>query len=234
LDAKIAIITGASGNLGAAVAGIFFSKGAKLVLVHYRHGLLPEFFLDHKNVLHLSLDLELPESGAVLVREVMGRFGRIDILANITGGFSMGTAVHEADAGIWEQMFSLNAGTVINTCRAVIPVMRGQRYGKIINIGASAALAGKALMAPYIVSKSAVIRITESLAEENRAFGINVNCVLPGIIDTPENRRDMPDGDHFLWAPPEAIADVIGFLASDASRAIHGAAIPVSGPCKVL
>jgi NAD(P)-dependent dehydrogenase (short-subunit alcohol dehydrogenase family) len=234
LDGKIAIITGVSGNLGAAVAGNFFRKGATLVLVHYRHDLLPEFSREHKNVFTLSLDLAVPESGEVLVKEVMDRFGRIDILANITGAFFMGTAVHETATVIWERMFSLNAGTVINTCRAVIPIMRSQRYGKVINVGASAALAGKALMAPYIVSKSAVIRITESLDEENRGFGINVNCVLPGIIDTMENRRDMPDADRSLWASPEAIADVIGFLASDASRTVHGAAIAVSGPCKVL
>jgi NAD(P)-dependent dehydrogenase (short-subunit alcohol dehydrogenase family) len=101
--------------------------------------------------------------------------------------------------------------------------------GKIINVGAIAALSGKANMAAYIASKSAVIRITESMAAELREKGINVNCVLPSTIDTPQNRKDMPKADPKRWVAPEALADVVLFLASDAARAIHGASIPVAG-----
>ncbi|NTW56421.1 MAG: SDR family NAD(P)-dependent oxidoreductase [Chlorobiaceae bacterium] len=227
LDGKVAIITGASGNLGTAVARKFFMEGASLLLVHHHQGLIPEFAKPQKNVLSLALDLTSPDSGRIMAREVMERFGRIDILANIAGGFSMGKPVHETSPETWELMFSLNTGTAINACSAVIPFMRDRRYGKIVNVGAQVALAGKALMAPYIVSKSAVARLTESLDEENRAYGINVNCVLPGVIDTPQNRRDMPDADRSRWSAPEAIADVIFFLASDASRVVHGASIPV-------
>ncbi|NTV99215.1 MAG: SDR family NAD(P)-dependent oxidoreductase [Chlorobiaceae bacterium] len=231
MDGKVAIITGASGTLGEAVARTFFREGASLALVHFHHEVSDEFASLPEIVLSLSFDLANPASAAEMVQEVLGRFGRIDILANLAGGFSMGTPVHEASPETWQSMFSMNAGTVINACGAVIPVMRKQRHGKIVNIGAEAALRGKAMMAPYIVSKSAVIRITESLAEENRSFGINVNCVLPGIIDSRQNRSQMPDADRTLWASPEAIADVIAFLSSDASRALHGAAVPVSGPC---
>jgi NAD(P)-dependent dehydrogenase (short-subunit alcohol dehydrogenase family) len=231
LDGRVAIITGASGNLGVAVARKFFREGALLALVHYAHEPAPEFALPQHNVLSLALDLANPDSGGIMASQVMARFGRIDILANIAGGFSMGKPVHETSPQTWESMFSLNAGTAINACSAVIPVMRDRRYGKIVNVGAQVALAGRALMAPYIVSKSAVRLITESLSEENRTFGINVNCVLPGIIDTPQNRREMPDADDTSWATPEAIADVLAFLASDASAALHGTAIPVSGPC---
>ena len=113
--------------------------------------------------------------------------------------------------------------------RAVIPHMLAQGYGKIVNVAARAALEGKAKMAPYVVSKSAVIRLTESMAAELRDAGINVNCILPGTIDTPQNRRDMPNADHSRWVPPGALADVILFLACDAARAIHGAAVPVYG-----
>lgn len=231
MDGKVAIITGASGSLGAAAARIFFREGIRLALVHLQHGVPPELANAHGTVLSLAVDLQNPEAAGNMVAEVLQRFGRIDILANIAGGFSMGEAVHEVSHETWERMFSLNAGTLINACRAVIPVMRKQRYGKIVNVGAQSAQTGKALMAPYIVSKSAVIRLTECMNEENRGFGININCVLPGTIDTLQNRSQMPDADRSLWASPEAIAEVIAFLASDASRALHGASVPVSGPC---
>jgi len=118
---------------------------------------------------------------------------------------------------------------VINCARAVVPGMIAAGRGKNINIGAIAGLSGKANMAAYIASKSAVIRLTESMAAELRDKGINVNCVLPSTIDTPQNRKDMPKVDPGRWVAPEALADVILFLASDAARAIHGASIPVSG-----
>lgn len=229
IKGKVAIITGASGNLGRAVAENLYRKGAILVLVDLHNMEITGDFKGNDKVLSLSVDLSRQESTLEMAQSVLDRFGRIDIVANIAGGFTMGTPVHETSVETWEFMISLNAGTLLNTCRAVIPVMRRQRYGKVINIGARAALAGKALMAAYVVSKSAVIRLTESLSEENKSYGINVNCVLPGIIDTPQNRRDMPDTDFSLWVRPEALADVIAFLASDASRAVHGAAIPVSG-----
>lgn len=234
MKGKVAIITGASGNLGSVVARHMAGEGTRIALVSLLHEPPSDVPHESSHVLALCLDLTKPESADMMVRQVLDRFGRIDILANIAGGFAMGSAVHETSPESWERMFSLNAGTLINASRAVIPVMREQRYGKIVNVGALAALTGKALMAPYIVSKSAVRLITESLSEENRTFGINVNCVLPGIIDTPQNRREMPDADYTSWATPEAIADVLAFLASDASAALHGTAIPVSGPCQAF
>jgi NAD(P)-dependent dehydrogenase (short-subunit alcohol dehydrogenase family) len=104
-----------------------------------------------------------------------------------------------------------------------------QGRGKIVNISARAARQGAAKMGPYIASKTVVMRITETLSEELKEKGINVNCVMPSTIDTPQNRESMPDADFEKWVTPEAMADVLMFLASDAARAIHGAALPVSG-----
>jgi NAD(P)-dependent dehydrogenase (short-subunit alcohol dehydrogenase family) len=123
----------------------------------------------------------------------------------------------------------LNARTVLNMSRAVVPVMLKGGGGKIVNVGAFAAQKGVAQMGAYIASKSAVIRLTEAMAAELREKNINVNCVLPTIIDTPQNRAAMPDADPRRWVAPRALADVIAFLASDAARAIHGAALPVTG-----
>ena len=147
----------------------------------------------------------------------------------IAGGFRMGQPVHETPEDMWELMLGLNAKSVVNCARAVVPGMLAAGRGKIVNIAALAGLAGKANMGPYSASKSAVIRLTESMSAELRDKGVNVNCILPSIIDTPQNRADMPKADPRRWVAPEALADVVLFLASDAARAIHGAAIPVSG-----
>jgi NAD(P)-dependent dehydrogenase (short-subunit alcohol dehydrogenase family) len=141
----------------------------------------------------------------------------------------MGEAVHEIGAKSWAHMMELNAGSVLRMSHAVVPHMLAKKSGKIVNIGATSALSGKARMGAYIASKSAVIRLTESMAAELRESGINVNCVLPSIIDTPENRAAMPKADPAKWVAPEALAEVILFLASPAARAIHGAALPVVG-----
>jgi len=163
------------------------------------------------------------------VAKAIQRFGQIDVLCNLAGGFAMGEPVHEIDAKTWAHMMELNAGSVLRVSHAVVPGMLARKSGKIDNIGAYSALSGKAQMGAYIAAKSAVIRLTESMAAELRDAGINVNCILPSIIDTPENRAAMPKANPQKWVAPEALADVILFLTSPAARAIHGAALPVVG-----
>ena len=229
-EGKTCLITGASGNLGRAVAAAFASAGAALALLdrddrslRAAHGSQGER--------RLLLDVDLLDAAAVAnaVRTAVDRFGRIDVLCNIAGGFRMGHPVHETPEDTWELMLDLNAKSVINTARAVVPRMIAAGQGKIVNIAALAGLGGKANMGAYSAAKSAVIRLTESMSAELRDKGINVNCILPSIIDTPQNRADMPGADPRRWVAPEALAEVVLFLASDAARAIHGAAIPVTG-----
>jgi NAD(P)-dependent dehydrogenase (short-subunit alcohol dehydrogenase family) len=164
-----------------------------------------------------------------MVERVSAHFGRIDILANIAGGFTMGPPLHETEDRDWDFMMGLNARSVFNTCRAVVPRMLEQGGGRIVNVSARAATEGKGHMGPYCASKAAVLTLTESLAAEHRDTGINVNCILPGTVDTPQNRAAMPDADHSRWVPTSALADVILFLASDAARCVSGAAVPVYG-----
>jgi NAD(P)-dependent dehydrogenase (short-subunit alcohol dehydrogenase family) len=154
-------------------------------------------------------------------------FGRMDVLCNIAGGFKMGEAVHETSDETWQLMFDLNVRTLLNAVRAVVPFMVGARSGKIVNVGAFAAREGAARMGAYIAAKSTVIRLTESMSAELRGSGINVNCVLPTTIDTPQNRRAMPDADPAKWVAPADLAKTMMFLASDDARAVHGAAVPV-------
>jgi NAD(P)-dependent dehydrogenase (short-subunit alcohol dehydrogenase family) len=227
---KVVMITGAAGNLGRAVAATFASAGASLVLVDIGDAVLQRAYPgDDARRLLIAADLMSAASTAKAVETAFARFKRIDALCNIAGGFRMGPAVHETPADMWDLMVNLNAGTVLNTARAVVPKMLAAGSGKIVNIGAIGGLSGHANMSAYSASKSAVIRLTEAMAAELREKGINVNCVLPSIIDTPQNRADMPKADHGKWVAPEALADVIAFLCSDAARAIHGASVPVAG-----
>jgi NAD(P)-dependent dehydrogenase (short-subunit alcohol dehydrogenase family) len=223
---RTCLITGAAGNLGRAVAAAFASAGASLILMdQHEESLRSAFGSEEKGKLLALADLRDAQS----VARALPAGARIDVLCNIAGGFRMGHPVHETPEDTWELMLGLNAKSVINCARAVVPGMLAAGYGKIISIAALAGLSGKANMGAYSASKSAVIRLTESMSAELRDKGINVNCVLPSIIDTPQNRADMPKADPRRWVAPEALAEVVLFLASDSARAIHGAAIPVSG-----
>lgn len=226
LHSSITLITGAAGNLGRATAEAFACRGAKLVLADYSADGLGSMQSDG---LKVQVDLTKEESVRAMVEQAITEYGRIDVLANIAGGFTMGPMLHETDAADWEFMMNLNARSVFYSCKAVIPHMLKQGGGRVINVSARAAKQGKGKMGPYCASKAAVITLTESLAAEHRHNNININCILPGTIDTPQNRADMPDADFDQWVPPAALADVIVFLASDAARCVTGAAIPVYG-----
>jgi len=220
---RTVMLTGAAGNLGRAVAAAF--GDANLVLLDLKRGNLQ----DGDRQLFIETDLLNAQSVQAAIDKAVQRFKRIDVLCNIAGGFRMGASVHETADKDWDFMFNVNARTVLNMSRAVVPVMLKGGGGKIVNIGAFAAQKGAAQMGAYIASKSAVIRLTETMAAELREQNINVNCVLPTIIDTPENRAAMPKADAKRWVAPQDLAQVIVFLASDAARAIHGAALPVTG-----
>ena len=230
---RVVIVTGAAGNLGSAVAQAFQAAGAKLVLVDRAADRLQRLFpdlVDSPNYfLATSVDMTDADAVEAMVDEAVKRFGRVDVLVNTVGGFRAGTPVHETSFETWDFLLNLNARTVFTASRAIIPHMLRQGSGRIVNVAARAALKGGARMAAYSVSKSGVVRLTESMAAELKKDGINVNCVLPGTIDTPQNRKAMPNANHSRWVKPEAIADVILFLASDAARAVQGAAIPVYG-----
>jgi NAD(P)-dependent dehydrogenase (short-subunit alcohol dehydrogenase family) len=232
LKGKVVMITGAAGNLGQAVATAFAQAGARRVLVDRGADRLARLdpHPDPAGLLLASgVDLADPQHAQRLVRDAVAHFQRIDVLINTVGGYAGGKPVHEDDLANWDKMFSINLRTTLNACRAVIPEMLRQGSGRIVNVAARAALTGVPTLGAYSAAKSAVIRLTESLAGELKDQGITVNCVLPGTLDTPQNRQDMPNADFSKWVPPAAIADAILFLASDAARAVTGAALPVYG-----
>ena len=229
----VVMITGAAGNLGSAAVEVFREQGAHLALFDHHEDRLPKLYPDladsSEHYLAVSVDLTDSEQVKKAVRKVLDQLGQIDVLVNTVGGFTMGSRVDELDPATWERMMDLNVRTLLNTAQAVLPQMRKNQSGKMINIGARPSLEGKPKMGAYSVAKAGVLRLTESMAAENKALGINVNCVIPGTIDTPENREAMPNADVDQWVQPESLARVIAFLASPQARDIHGAAIPVYG-----
>ena len=223
------VITGASGNLGRAVAAAFARRGSDLVLVaRHRDGLAEHFGEEDARQVFVAADVSTQQGADAVAAAAAARFGRIDALCNLAGGFRM-APVHETTDEDWRFLLDVNVRSVLAMARAVVPRMRAVRRGHIVNVAAYAALHAAAQMGPYAAAKSAVIRLTEAMSAESREHGINVNCVLPTTIDTPENRRAMPKADPARWVDPADLAGIIAFLASPAARAIHGAAIPVTG-----
>lgn len=227
------MVTGAAGSLGGATARRLLRCGARLVLVDHAEEKLAEEFPhlveNQDHYLAAPVDLTKADQVEAVAQEALSRFGQVHALINIAGGFQAGDPVHETSLDTWEFMLNLNARSVLLTCRAVVPHMLSQGRGKIVNIGARPGLQARANAGAYAASKSAVIRLTESLSAELKPAGINANCLIPGTMDTPGNRQSMPDADHDSWVKPAAVADVIAFLVSDQARAIHGAVLPVLG-----
>ena len=230
---KIVVVTGAAGNLGEAVAHSFLKAGARMILVDRAVDRLPKMFPNligsSEYFLATSIDSTDADSIQELVTQSVRRFGRIDVLVNTVGGYQAGKPLHLTPLKTIDYMFNLNARTTYIASQAVIPIMLKQGAGKIVNVSSRQGLAGTKNSSAYSAAKAAVIRLTESMSAELKLQNINVNCVLPGTIDTPQNRSDMPNADYNRWVKPNSLAGVILFLASQAAQDIHGAVLPVYG-----
>jgi NAD(P)-dependent dehydrogenase (short-subunit alcohol dehydrogenase family) len=225
--AKRVVITGASGALGVAVAHAFAATGAKLALLDKvsESKELKAFGAPHVFMGGVDLsDLGQAESA---MNAAAGALGGIDALVNIAGGFRWETIL-DGRLETWDFLYAINVKTAVCACKAALPHLLTSQ-GRIINIGAGATAKAGMGMGAYTASKAGVAKLTEALAEELKDKGVNVNAVLPSILDTAINRADMPTADFSRWVQPAALAEVIVFLASDAARAITGASIPVSG-----
>jgi NAD(P)-dependent dehydrogenase (short-subunit alcohol dehydrogenase family) len=224
------MVTGAFGNLGVAVARTFREQGAVLALLDHTRPPAPiaaEFPAPH--CVLGNVDLTQSASAGTAMGTVRETLGAIDVLVNVAGGFRWQT-LEQGDVDAWDAMFALNLKTAVVSTKAALPQLLLSPAGRIINVGAGAAARPAAAgMGAYTASKAGVHKLTESLAQELKDRGITVNAVLPGTIDTPRNRADMPDADFSRWVPPEAIATVIAFLASEQAAAVTGALLPVYG-----
>jgi len=222
---RVALVTGASGNLGSAIVDAFLAAGARVAAVERR-----ERTSVTNDGRHIAVRADLLDEASThaAADAVLARWGRIDILCNVAGGFAMGPPVHETPDELWRRMFDLNVMTAVHSSKAVVPAMISAGYGRIVNVAAVSSVRGHANMAAYAVAKNGVVRLTESMAAELRPHGISATCILPTIIDTPENRAAMSAADKSAWTPPAAIAEVVVLLASDAALAASGSAVWVS------
>ena len=226
-------ITGGTGALGTAVCEAYLRQSCQVAI---------PFIFDHE-IEGFEEEIGNLKAGVTLIRAsvtaeaevdsffqtVLDKFGKIDILVNIVGGFKGGIPVSDLGIEDWDAMMNLNLKSAFLSCRAILPHMKERKSGKIVNVSARAGLSGVAGLSAYCVSKGGVRVLTESIAEEVKDSGINVNAIMPSIIDTPANRTAMPDEDYSRWVSPTDIAKVILFLTSDDASVINGASIPVYG-----
>ena len=218
------IVTGGFGVLGNAVASGLAAKGDHVARI--------DFAPSAKEPLAGALDIggvDLTDEAATraALDKVVAAHGGVDVLVNVAGGFVWET-LEGGSLASWAKMQAMNLTTAATITQLALPALKASAAGRVVNIGAGAAIKAGMGMGAYAASKSGVHRLTEALAEELAGTSVTVNAILPSIIDTPTNRADMPDADFSTWVKPEAIADVIQFLASDAARAVTGALVPVT------
>jgi NAD(P)-dependent dehydrogenase (short-subunit alcohol dehydrogenase family) len=219
---KRIIVTGGFGALGRCVSQALGSAGAGVGLLD--HAAAPAT-LDGALRLLGGVDLSDPGAARKAIDRLAGDLGGLDGLVNVAGGFRWETLA-DGHVETWDLLYRMNVRTSVCASQAALAHLA--KGGAIVNVAAGAALRAGAGMGPYAAAKAGVMRLTEALAEEYKAR-LRVNAVLPSVIDTPANRRDMPDADFSSWVQPEEIAAVIQFLLSDAARGVTGALISVPG-----
>jgi len=222
LEGRGCIVTGGFGVLGAAVVQRLSDAGTKVAIIDRAP------HREQNPLAFCNVDLSDPSAAKNAIDAAAGRLGGLYVLINIAGAFRWETLT-EGDVATWDFLYSANLKTAVCASKAALPHLIAAGKGRIVNIGAGAAAKASAGMGAYAASKAGVARLTEALSEEVKAKGITVNAVLPSIIDTPANRKDMPKADFSKWVKPAAIADLIAFLLSDEASAITGALIPISG-----
>ncbi len=227
------LITGGTGILGSAVTAAYLAQGDRVAVTYLFEEEVERFKTDTPDLYERVsfLFANVTEEAAVqeTVQTFLSEFGHLDVLVNIVGGFVGGIPTTALAEERWDFMMSLNLKSVFLCCKTVLPHMVDRGYGKIVNISARAGLKGEAGLSAYCVSKGGVRTLTETLAAEVMDSGVNVNAIMPSIMDTPANRESMPDAEHDRWVAPADVAKVICFLTSDDSAIINGAAIPVYG-----
>ncbi|MDO8432244.1 MAG: SDR family NAD(P)-dependent oxidoreductase [Candidatus Binatus sp.] len=235
LENRVAIITGGTGALGRAVSENFLTAGARVAIPWVVEAEVP--------MLEAQLGNRFPSSATFLKKadvcdeklfgdfaaEVESKWGKIDILVNLVGGFWGGSSIAQTSMAEWQAMFDLNVKPTFICCKTVAPIMQKNKWGRIVSVTSRTGLLGAGDYAAYAVAKGAIATFTVSLAEELLADGVMVNAIAPSTIDTEANRKAMPNAKHEKWVKPEDIARTLNFLCSDDCRVTSGAIVPVYG-----
>ena len=226
MEGKVVLVTGANGGLGTHVTQAFLDAGAQVVGTSRK---IQQSDFASPNFVAMPADISSLPEATVLLNAVVARFARLDVLAHTVGGFAGGRPVAETEDATFRQMFDVNLNSFFHIVRASIPALRRSGNGRIIAIGSRAAVDPPRSVGAYSASKAAMVSLVKTLAAENRDSAVTANAILPGTMDTPGNRKAMPDADFSKWVQPKSIASLILWLASEAGKDVNGATIPVYG-----
>jgi NAD(P)-dependent dehydrogenase (short-subunit alcohol dehydrogenase family) len=226
MKGKVALVTGAHGGLGTYVTQALLDAGATVVGLSRK--IQPSDF-SSPSFIALPAEISTAAGAKSAVDAIVARFGRLDVLAHTVGGFAGGQSIAETDDATFQRMFDMNLNSAFYLLRAAIPVVRKTGNGRIVAIGSRAALEPGAGVGAYSASKAALVSLIRTVALENKDAGITANVILPGTMDTPVNRKFMPNADFSKWVRPATVAGLIAWLAGDAGKDVNGAVIPVYG-----
>jgi len=226
LTDRVILITGANGGLGAAVTKAFLDAGARVAGVAKK---IQNSDFPHPNFTATSAELGSADAARAVVGATIAKWGRIDVLVHLVGGFAGGKSVAETDDALLEQMLEVNLLAAFHMFRAVLPDMRTRGAGHILVIGSRTAVDPQPMVGAYSASKAALVSLVGTIALENKDRGISANVILPGTMDTPANRTAMPGADPAKWVRPAQVVSLLVHLASDEASQISGAVIPIFG-----
>jgi NAD(P)-dependent dehydrogenase (short-subunit alcohol dehydrogenase family) len=223
---KVVLVTGANGGLGTYVTQAFLDAGAAVVGTSPK---IQQSAFNHPGFTAMAAAISTREDARALVDQVVGRFGRLDVVAHTIGGFAGGQSIADTDDETFQRMLDMNLYSLFHILRATIPPLRQCGNGRLIAIGSRAAVDPGAGVGAYSASKAAMVSLIRTVAVENKDAGLRANVILPGTMNTPANRKAMPKADFSKWVPPSAVASLITWLASEAGKEVNGAVIPVYG-----
>jgi len=226
MKGKVVLVTGANGGLGVYVTRAFLDAGATVVGSSRN---IRQTDFEHPSFTAQAAELATGKGARDLVDQVVGRLGRLDVLVHTVGGFAGGQSIVDTDDATYQRMLDLNLNSVFHILRAAVNPLRQSGDGRLVAIGSRAAVEPGARVGAYSASKAAMVSLIRTVALENKDAGLKANVVLPGTMDTPANRKAMPNADFSEWVQPASVASLITWLASDAGKDMNGAVIPVYG-----
>ncbi len=226
MQGKVVLVTGANGGLGTYVTQAFLDAGATVIGTSRK---IQQSDFNNPNFSAVPAEISTREGAKVLVDQVVARYGKLDVLAHTVGGFAGGQSIADTDDATFQRMFDLNLYCVFHILRAAVPPLRQTGTGRIIAIGSRAALEPGAGVGAYSASKAAMVSLIKTVALENKDAGLTANVILPGTMDTPANRKAIPNADVSKWVQPAAVAGLVVWLAGDSGKDVNGAVIPAYG-----
>ena len=223
---KVVLVTGANGGLGAYVTRAFLDAGA--TVIGTSRNVQPSDF-NNPNFTALAAEISTLARARALADQLVAGFGKLDVLVHTVGGFSGGQSIADTDDATFQRMFDLNLNCLFHILRAAVPLLRNTGNGRIVSIGSRAALEPGPGVGAYSASKAAMVSLIRTVALENKDAGLTANVILPGTMDTPANRRAIPNADVSKWVQPSSVAELVVWLASEAGKDVNGSVIPVYG-----